>query len=305
MPISINERININGVSQFIAIRAEGEKLPLLLYLHGGPGDAALPLVLKYNGELAKQYTLVIWEQRGAGKSYYEFSEQENISIDTFVQDARTLIEILLERFGQEKIYLVGHSWGSVIGLLLCRQFPSLIHTYIGCGQVVNMRKSSRMAYEYALEHASGKEAERLTHIDCSYSGVNWLKDLLFVTKLVVKYKGSLYGAGNYNRLVWDFLLSKEYSIRELIYREKGALQSIRYLWQELMDISFEETISYEVPVILVEGRHDYHVSSQLAGEYFDKLTSPKKFYLFENSCHFPQWSEADKFNLVLAELLR
>lgn len=303
MAIHFSEKMNINGTPQFVSIRAERPSLPLLLYLHGGPGDAALPLVLKYNSELEKYYTVVVWEQRGAGKSYYRFAEQEKVCIDTYVQDTHALIEILLKRFEQDKVFLVGHSWGSVIGLMFCKQFPKLIRTYIGCGQVVNMKKSSEIAYQFAVKHTSGKVAERLAQIDYSYTGEHWLDDLLFVTKQVVKHKGSLYGASNYNKFVFDFIFSKEYGIKDLINREKGSLQGIQYLWQELMGISFEDITSFETPVIFIEGKYDHHVSSELTKWYFDAITSAKKFYLFEHSCHFPQWSEADEFNRILIKL--
>lgn len=303
MRIQYSERLNINGNLQFVSIRAEREKLPLLLYLHGGPGDAALPLVLKYSGDLEKYFTVAIWEQRGAGKSYYKFGEKENVCIDTYVQDTYALVKILLNRFEQDKVFLVGHSWGSVIGLLFCKQYPGLVHAYIGCGQVVNMKKSSEIAYQFAVQHASGRAAERLAQTDYSYTGEHWLDDLLFVTRQVVKHKGSLYGAGNYNRFVVDFVFSKEYGIKDLISREKGSLQGIKYLWQELMGVNFEDTTSFQVPVVFVEGKFDYHVSSELAKQYFDTIASAKEFHLFEKSCHFPQWSESGKFNSILREI--
>lgn len=304
MLIQQDEYWKINGAEQFVAVRAEQPGLPLLLYLHGGPGDAALPLVLKYNQALARRFTLVIWEQRGAGKSYYPFAAQEEIRIDTFVQDAKTLIELLLKKFHQNALYLVGHSWGSVLGLRLCRRFPHLIHTYIGCGQVVNMKKACRIAYDYALSQASGKAARRLAQTDCAYTGAEWLEDLLFVTGQVVRHKGSLYGERSYRKLAAAVILSKEYGVRDLIRRQKGGMQSIRALWPELMDVSFESDTSYETPIVLIEGKHDYHVSSALAKEYFDTVTSEKQFYLFEHSCHFPQWSEAQRFHEVLFGLL-
>ena len=98
-------------------IRSEQERAPLLLYLHGGPGDTALPLVLKYNRELERSFTVAVWEQRGAGKSYYPFRPDETITIDTFLQDLLELTQYLLDHFHQKKLYLVGHSWGSVLGL--------------------------------------------------------------------------------------------------------------------------------------------------------------------------------------------
>lgn len=160
----------------------------------------------------------------------------------------------------------------------------------------INMKKSCRIAYNFALEYAGGKALERRRKIDCTYTDKGWLKDLLFVTGQVVKHKGSLYGKTNDCNLITPFLNSKYYSISDSIRRQKGSLQAIQYLWQELMQVNFEGQTKYRVPIVLVEGRYDSHVSSALAKEYFDQMESPKQFYWFEKSCHFPQWSESQRF---------
>lgn len=301
MDIDEQVSLKINGVLQYVSIRAERKNAPLLLYLHGGPGDAALPLVMKYNRELEKSYTVVIWEQRGAGKSYYQF--QEAVTIDDFLQDLYELTKYLLDRFAQAALYLLGHSWGSVLGLRFIQLHPELVHAYIGCGQIVNMRKSCQEAYDFACRHAGKKEWKRLQKIDCTYTADSWLKDLLFVTGQVVKHKGSLYGQTNYQKLITPFLGSKYYTISDLIRRQKGSLQAIQYLWQELMQVNFEGQTRYQVPIILIEGRHDSHVSSALAKQYFDTIETKKKFYWFEESCHFPQWSENERFHKVMDQL--
>lgn len=301
--MDLNEQLNINlnGVPQFVSIRAEKAEAPLLVYLHGGPGDAALPLVKKYNKQLEQHFTVVIWEQRGAGKSYSPFDGA--VTIEMFLQDLDVLVTDLLRRFKQRSLYLVGHSWGSILGLRFTQSHPERVRTYIGCGQVVNMKKSSRIAYDYALAHADRKSLEKLKTIDCSYQSENWLNDLLFVTQQVVKHKGSLYGAKNYNRLILPFLFSKDYTIGDLIRRQKGSLQAIQSLWQEVMQTNFEAQTRFEAPVILIEGRFDSHVSATLAKDYFDRIETEKRFYWFENSCHFPQWSENEKFNQLMCDL--
>lgn len=217
----------------------------------------------------------------------------------------KEIAKYLLNRFGQEKIYLVGHSWGSVLGLTFIQKYPELVHTYVGCGQVVNMKKSSQLAYEYALSKADKRARKKLEQIDCTYTKENWVKDLLFVTRQVVKYKGSLYGKSNYNKLVTPFLCSRYYTPMDLVKRQKGSMQSILFLWQELMHTNFENNIQYEVPVIFVEGRHDMHVSSKLVKEYYDNICSPKELIWFENSCHSPQWSESAKFNKIMISLVK
>lgn len=302
MHINQQLKMDLNCVPQFVSIRAEKENAPLIIYLHGGPGDAALPLVMKYNKTLEQHFTVVVWEQRGAGKSYYKFDGP--ITIDAFLNDLHTLVEHLLTQFHQSSLYLIGHSWGSILGLRFAQTYPELVRTYIGCGQVINMRKSSKVAYEYALQHADKKSLKKLRGIDCSYQADSWLNDLLFVTRQVVKHKGSLYGRTNYNDLVLPFLFSRLYSLPDLIRRQKGSLQAIQYLWQEVMQTDFESQTQYGTPIIFIEGRYDSHVSSTLAKEYFDRIETKKQFYWFEKSCHFPQWSESERFNKLMCDLL-
>ena len=302
------EYIEINDTKLCISIRKKKTNNPILLYLHGGPGDAALPLVLKYNEQLEEIFTVVILEQRGAGKSYYPFAESESIKIDTFISDIHALSKNLLKRYNQEKLYLIGHSWGSVLGLEFAKHYPQLVHAYIGCGQVINMKKGMKIARDFALqkniESNNKKVIARLETLDCSYTQENWLDDLLFATGQVIKHKGSLYGKRNFHPFIRDFLFSPNYSLKELINRQKGALQSIKYLWQELMEVNFEDIRSFEVPVIFVQGRGDYQVSSELVHEYFQTIESEKQFFWFENSCHFPQWSEPERFYEVMKSII-
>lgn len=305
--IKESDFIMINGKRQYLSVRTQSCGLPLLLYLHGGPGDAALPLINKYNSDLQSKYTVAVWEQRGAGKSYYPFSPDESVTIQTFVDDIYRIVMHLLNRFHKQKIYLLGHSWGSVLGMKFIEQYPHLVHTYIGCGQVIDMHKGAEKQFEYVLskakENKKDKLLEQLSTIDLSYTGQNWLNDLLFVTRLVVKYKGSLYGKTNYNMLVKDFIFSADYSIKDLLNREKGSLQSIKRLWTELMGVSFFGNTELNVPIVFIEGRYDHHVSANLVKEFYETVTSPKQFYWLEKSCHFPQWSEPDKFNEIVLSI--
>lgn len=306
--IRIKNYLQINGKKQYIEIRSNGDNLPILVYLHGGPGDAALPLVKKYNKKLEDYYTVVIWEQRGAGKSYYPFSEDEDICRDVFLKDLHTIIQLLLKQFKQEKVYLVGHSWGSVLGLQYIQIHPETVYKYIGCGQVVNMKKGSHLAYQFAVqknkETGNKKALAKLMAIDDTYKSDNWLNELLFVTKEVVKYKGSFYGKSNYNSMIRDVVFSKDYSLKELVNRQKGSLQSIKRLWPELMDVNFETITEFQVPIVFIEGRSDYHVSSILAEEYYRTITSEKEWYWFEKSAHFPQWCEPDKFTAIMSAIV-
>lgn len=297
----------INGCELFTSIQANKKDLPLLIYLHGGPGDAAYPLVLKHNRSLVEAFTVVIFEQRGAGKSYYQFDQDEIVTIDTFVEDLYQLTIKMLHDYHQSKIYLIGHSWGSVIGLKFIQKYPNLVHKYFGCGQVVHMVESSKRALSYVIsknkEISNHQVVKQLESIDYHYTQDSWFRDLLFTTGQVVKHKGSLYGKTNYNYLIKTFIFSKSYRFKDLLNRQKGARQSILRLWPELMTVNFESVIRFEVPIVFIEGRDDFHVSKDLCFEYFQKIETEKQFIEFEKSAHFPQWSESNRFNQTIIDL--
>ena len=300
--VDTGKYININGVKQYIHILSKNISNPILVYLHGGPGDAALPLVKHFNLPLSEHYTLVIWEQRGSGKSYYPFSEKENITLETFIEDLKSLIEYLLLKFRKENVYLLGHSWGSIIGLNFTIRYPELIKAYIGCGQVTNGQRVLEECKEFVLKHTNSKsKKEKIISINTSFKQDNWYKELIYLMNRVVKYGGSLYGRSSYNSLYPYFLFSKDYSLTNCINRLKGSEQSLKYLWSEVCNTNFHEFTYFETPVIFIEGTKDCHCSSKIVDEFYSKIESQKKLFWIENSAHFPQWSNADKFNNILA----
>ncbi|MBE1556332.1 alpha/beta fold hydrolase [Sporosarcina limicola] len=307
--ISVVQKVKINGMDQYIFISSNDINNPLLLVLHGGPGDTCQPLMKKYNKKLEECYTVVVLEQRGYGKSYYKFEKEDNINIDMYVNDIYELSKLLLAQFKKKKLYVMGHSWGSVLGLKFIMTYPELIKKYIGCGQVVNMEKVCKESYNFALEKntekGNKKIIEKIKDIDCTYSDDNWFNNLLFITKQVVKHGGSIYNESSYNKFIFTFLKSYDYSFKDTIKRQKGSIQGIKYLWPELMHVNFEAIDSFDVPVIFIEGRHDYHASSKEVEKYYQTIKSEKELYWFEYSAHFPQWDEAKKFNKIMCSLVK
>lgn len=299
--VNTREYIRINNKEQYIAILSENVDNPILLYLHGGPGDAALPLVMKYNSDLSRNYTFVIWEQRGTGKSFFPFSTNENIRIQDFIDDMKELIQTLLLRFSKEKVYILGHSWGSILGLTFTQKYPELVETYIGCGQVTNMKKMVNHWKEFSVNlETNEKVKKRLLEVDTSFNSEKWLSDLSFLVGRVVKNGGSLFGKTSYLTLIKDFLFSKEYNVKDIIHRIKGSDQSIQFLWKEAMTINFEPVKSFQTPIIFIHGDYDHHCHFELLKEYYESIESDKKLYFISNSSHFPQWCQSQQFNEIV-----
>ena len=156
-PIDLCEDAEINGARLNIRIRTRSLAYPVLFFIHGGPGVTDRHLVLESCAGLYGCCTLVCWDQRGCGKSFTPESLEERFDIDTFVEDARQAVEYVCRRLGKQKVYVVGHSWGSILGVLLAQRHPERVAAYIGMGQFCEGVENERLSYEFVLA-----EAERL-----------------------------------------------------------------------------------------------------------------------------------------------
>ncbi len=307
------ESLMIGGIKQHIRLRAERENLPAVLFIHGGPGVCDRHWVIKYQSDIAKHAVIVCWDQRGAGLSYDKSLKAEDMSVGRMVADAAELVDILYERFNKQKIFIVGHSWGSLLGALLAKRCPGNIAAYIGMGQFVDGDENERLSYEFVLNEAI-KRADKKAIADLEKIGppVNGhyksLDDLMVQRNLMSKYGGEDYGEsdGIIKSVVMPLLRSKEYSLFDMIKYYKGAFFSLRTLWEEVVDFNLNEEIrQLDVPVYLTQGRHDQNTPVQIAEKWFDNLTAPYKEWIwFEKSAHSPIKNEPEKWGQTLIKII-
>jgi pimeloyl-ACP methyl ester carboxylesterase len=300
------EKITLGGVEQWILIRGESIANPVLLFLHGGPGTSEMALVRKYNLEvLEKHFTAVVWDQRGAGKSYAAINPKSGMNVEQFVSDTHELTMLLCQRFNQKKICLVGHSWGSALGVLTVEKYPELYYAYIGIGQVVNMLEGERVSYKWTLAQATKaidiKSLEKLKAMGSPpYSG-NWRSKVIAQRAILAKYGGEVYGnsRGGFFITIGSLLRATEYSWIDRINFFRGIFASMRLLWPQILNVNLiEQASELKVPTYFLEGRHDYESPSILAEQYYDTLKAPsKKLIWFENSAHLINAEEAEKLN--------
>ena len=260
---------------------------------------------------MEKDFVVVNWDQRGAGKSFYPFDTSDHIDHLTFVSDTNELTEMLLKRFNKEKIYILGHSWGSVIATLVVQQYPDRYYAYIGVGQVVNMKENERISFEYTLQEAINRQdSKAVSNLKTSgydfYDEPNWLSRLLTQRRYLLQFGGSIHAQTSYRSFSKYFLTSPEYSILDVINRLRGSKQSLLFLWPKLMETDLAKSANeFNVPVFFIEGKYDYNAPTELLVDYYQKIKAPQKTIIwFENSAHFPQWEEPQKFNAVLKEIV-
>ncbi len=305
------EQMDVNGTRQWVLIRSENVANPVVLYVHGGPGTSELTLNRKDAQPLEKYLTIVNWDQRGAGKSFAAGREAATMNRGQFVGDVIALSESLARRFHKNRIVLVGHSWGTVIGLLAVAQRPDLFSAYVGIGQMSDSAESERISYQWTLEQAR-KAADRsavnaLTAIaPPPYTGRNWRSKFMTERRILGKFGGEYYGSrtGAFGVVCKSLVFSREYTLADRVNFFRGIFRSVALLHANLAATNlFAEVPGVQVPVFFCLGRHDYEVPSVLAARYFDALEAPRKQLIwFERSAHLPNNEERDKFNRFMIE---
>ncbi len=305
---SISEKVwvEINGIKQGMFIRGENPQNPVVLYLHGGPGTPLLQFIsyLEKNERLEKYFNVCYWDQRGSGMTYAKSTDPSTMTLDQMVEDTREVTEYLKTRFGQEKIYLIGHSWGSYLGVKTIEKYPDNYLAYIGTGQVTNQTESERLAYNYMLHHAKeindNKIIEKLGKYDPHSENFPTLDYLVKGrTQVLNKYKiGHLHEGLAFTDILKSLFVFKGYTIKEKINWFLGADFSMVYLFPVVLkDDLFKSSVKFEIPFYIIQGKYDYQVSQVLAEKYLNVLKAPKKeFFTFANSAHSPNMEEPEAF---------
>lgn len=295
-------QLELNGRKQWISMRGWDRNAPVLLFLAGGPGGTQMAAVRHELAELEKHFVVVNWDQPGSGKSYYA-ERVKNITAQTYIEDGHALTEYLKERFSQEKIYLVGESWGSALGIFLIDGYPEFYHAMIGTGQMVDFAETERMDYGKALEIAQAKSdtalIERLiANGEPPYYG----KDVTWKSAVYLNYL-SAYMASNpnihnpgYNTL--RDIASAEYGLLDKINFFRGIINTYNHVYQQLYAIDLRtDYTKLDAPVYFFLGRHDVNAPTALAEQYVQALDAPeKRIVWFEHSGHNPWINEPDKF---------
>lgn len=311
-----SEAIVFNGNKYYIRIRTADVNNPVVLFLHGGCGSPDRAQVMKYQSPLADEFTLVAWDQRGAGLAY-DKKEAATLTLtkEIYVEDACNVVQYLKQRFEKEKIIIVGHSFGSVLGVWLAQRCPEDILCYIGVGQCVDYIKNEEMSYAWALEEAKRvndkKSIKILEAIGFPKNGQyaqNHQKSLMKQRSVLHKLGGATYAN---RKPYWQELLfhevpimRKEYSLGGLLKYIKGLTYSPTQPLGKTNPDFLNTAKELSVPVYLLLGRHDYNCIHTLAEEWLNALSAPdKKLIYFENSAHSPQWEESENWNKAFRSL--
>lgn len=293
--------VEIGGIRQWITVRGCDRRNPILLVLHGGPAAPDLPNRYLFERPWTDYFTVVEWDQRGAGKTY-ELNDASKIAptmrADRMVKDTEELVAYLLTTYDKKKIFALGHSWGTILGLKLAERRPDWLYAYIGVGQIINMREAERICYEWVLNtarKAGDTQAVKELEAIAPYPEPN---GALPLEKINVERKWSVhYGGLTYGRQSYDFWenaekISPDYSEADFKAIDTGSAFSLAKLLPDMAATDFTKLTRLRCPVLIFAGRHDYTTPSEPVRRWFDRLEAPSKRWIwFENSAHMI-WAE-------------
>jgi pimeloyl-ACP methyl ester carboxylesterase len=302
------EQVTLNGSRQWISIRGKDIRKPVLLFLAGGPGGSQLATARFALGGLEDHFVVVNWEQPGSGKSF-DAVDRSTITPERYIEDAHALVLLLRERFGTEKVYLLGESWGSALGILLVQRYPELFHAFIGTGQMVAFLENDLMCYDFALRLARQKgdraKVEKLTRQGPPpYYGkdVAW-KEAAFLMDTFTYMNANPAISDNGANTFRD-LAAPEYGLYDKVSWFRGVIETLGVVYPQLWGVDFRtQAAKLEVPVYFLIGKHDINAPVVLTEQYYELLDAPhKQIVWFEHSGHTPWVSESDRFVQVMVE---
>ena len=297
--------VTIGGHDQMMMIRGRSDDNPVLLYLTGGPGGTDMGAIRR-DVTLEQDFTVVAWDQRGAGKSYAALDPTDTFTLDQLVADTIEVTNYLRDRFDQEKIYLVGQSWGSTLGVLAAQQHPELYHAFVGVGQMVSQRETDIMFWEDTLAWAEVTGNTNLVET-LRHNGPPPYENLMHYDPFIAReHDWNRYPEFDPDNEMPAILFVPEYSWMDRINAFKGFLDTAGTLYPQLQGIDFRQDVTtLDIPFYMVLGEHEARGRAVLAEEWFDMLDSPsKEVFIFEGSGHRAHFDRPGDFSEVMSHVL-
>ena len=297
------EKVPLGGMDQWILIRGANQSLPVLLWLHGGPGSAQMPVAHAFNAGLEQEFVVVHWDQRGAGKSNPAGFDESSMTIDQFVADAHELTQYLKQRFHQDKIYLLGHSWGTRLGARLAAAYPQDYYAYVGVSQVVDHTAANQLAYDWLSARLAQPGQEKELQALQTLGSPPYFEHETYVRFIqMVEKQGGGMDVG-FARLAWAALHAPEYTLPDLAAWMQGSTRGSGRMWPETIATTMlEDAPAIDIPVYFFCGQNDTNTPAALVQQYSAALKAPrgKQVILFEKSAHTPFFAEPQKFHQAL-----
>ncbi len=293
--ISELKAVDIGGIKQWISVRGSDPGNPILLFIHGGPGAPMMPESWTFQRPWEDFFTVVQWDQRGSGKTFSAANRQPDpsISISRMQTDAEQLIEWLMATYGKKKIFLMGHSWGTVLGIKIAQHHPEWLYAYVGVGQVVNSIRGEAAGYQQTLAQAEATgNAPAIRELKglAPYPDADLAK---FVPKVYVERRwNAALGGMSYGKTedIGEQLrsVSPDYTDYDVESARLGEARSPQQLAPELIGVDFDHVTDFKCPVVFFAGAQDRTTPASIVEEYYARIHAPsKQLFKIKHAAHY------------------
>jgi pimeloyl-ACP methyl ester carboxylesterase len=313
--IDESKAVEINGTKQWITVRGRDRDNPILLFIHGGPAAPEMPTSWTFQNPWEDYFTVVQWDQRGAGKTYNANDPKivgPTITLEQMNADADAMVQYLRAAYRKQKIFVLGHSWGTRLGLALARRHPEWLYAYVGMGQMIDSGEAEKASYVWALKEAERRgNAQAIKELKSiapypGKSGSIPLRKIDIERKWSVAFGGLSYGRDSYAYYYRTGRLSPDYSDADFDAIDKGSALSLPRLLPAMAATDYGNMTEFHCPIVMFEGRHDETTPSEVVAKWFARVRAPaKKWIWFENSAHMMQIEEPGRVLVHLVEDVR
>ena len=309
MPDSIAETgyRRLGGLDQWVMIRGERVANPALIMLHGGPGLSETRFFRLFNAALENSFTVVYWDQRGAGKSFHRAIPPATMTVEQFIADLDDLVEVVRTRLEQEKVVIFGHSWGSALGTLYASRFPDKVAGYVGAGQYGDAAAGESASYAFALAEAKRQGKQKAVRQLREIGPPPHTAKQLMVERTWVSRLEGMTHPRQWPALARIAIGVRESSLLDLPRTMRGFQFSLRAMWAESAQLNLLQLApALEMPVFFFLGRNDHWVPPSASLAYVHALIAPSKEVVwFERSGHELFADEPARFNAAMVDLVR
>jgi len=294
-------KIAVNGHDLALMIRGHDIGNPVLLFLAGGPGGAEMGAMRNHLPELEQHFTVATWDQRGTGKSYPELDPTSTLTLDSYLDDTIAVTDYLRDRFGQDRIYVLGQSWGSTLGVLAVQEHPERYQAFIGTGQMVSQLATDTIFYDDTMAWArnsgnSSLESELTTTGPPPYEQMLDYETALSYEHEIYPYDHTpnAEGEGGFSE---NFLV-EEYTLIEQVHLLGAFMDTFGVLYPQLQDIDFRDTATdFDIPVFFVQGAHEADGRAEPFADWYPAVNAPiKDLTVLDTSGHRPLFEQPDEF---------
>jgi pimeloyl-ACP methyl ester carboxylesterase len=301
--------VDINGHELGMMIRGNDRSAPVVLFLPGAPGGSEIGSMRRHLSGLERHFVVVTLDRRGGGKSYRALDPTQTVTLDDAVADTIGVTNYLRQRFRQQKIFLLAHSGGSLIGVLAVQRHPALYHAYIGTGQAVNLPVTDRIFYDDILDWArttrnASLEKQLAALGPPPYRNFYSYESIMLYASSVYDYDRSRNheGAGGFG----ENLNVPEYTVLEKVHTMNAIMDTWSALYPDMQDVDLRTDVrQLQVPAYFVQGAHEMRGLAEPFAEWYKLLQAPTKHLaVLDTSGHRPMFEQPDRFIKVMTQVL-